>query len=72
MIRSYRVPVPPLEIQQEIVKVLESFTKLEAELEAELEARRRQYKYYRDALLSFAEQDKEGRKEGSRKVDDHG
>lgn len=55
MIRSYRAPVPPLEIQQAIVKVLDTFTKLEAELEAELEARRRQYQYYRDALLSFDE-----------------
>ena len=46
-----RVPVPPLEVQREIVKVLDTFTKLEAELEA----RRRQYKYYRDALLTFGE-----------------
>ncbi|WP_241302162.1 restriction endonuclease subunit S [Burkholderia stabilis] len=49
------IPVPPLEVQREIVKVLDAFTKLEAELEAELEARRRQYKYYRDALLTFGE-----------------
>ncbi len=46
-----RIPVPPLEVQREIVKVLDTFTKLEAELEA----RRRQYKYYRDALLMFGE-----------------
>lgn len=50
-----KVPVPPLEIQNEIVKVLDTFSALEAELEAELEARRRQYAYYRDALLSFDE-----------------
>ncbi|MCO5118231.1 MAG: restriction endonuclease subunit S [Burkholderiaceae bacterium] len=50
-----RIPVPPPEVQHEIVKVLDKFTKLEAELEAELEARRRQYKYYRDALLTFGE-----------------
>ena len=50
-----RIPIPPLEIQREIVKVLDTFTQLEAELEAELEARRRQYRYYRDALLSFDE-----------------
>ncbi len=50
-----RIPVPPLEVQREIVKVLDAFTKLEAELEAELEARRRQYQYYRDTLLSFDE-----------------
>ncbi|MGX2030034.1 restriction endonuclease subunit S [Methylocaldum gracile] len=50
-----RIPIPPLEVQREIVKVLDTFTMLEAELEAELEARRRQYQYYRDALLSFDE-----------------
>lgn len=48
-----RIPVPPLEIQREIVAILDRFTKLEAELEAELEARRRQYQHYRDTLLSF-------------------
>ncbi|TNV97022.1 hypothetical protein C5H22_01335 [Xylella fastidiosa] len=48
-------PRPPLEVQRQIVKVLDTFTTLEAELEAELEARRRQYQYYRDALLTFEE-----------------
>ena len=48
------IPVPPLEIQREIVKVLDTFTKLEAELEAELEARQRQYRHYRDTLLTFS------------------
>lgn len=47
------VPVPPLPVQREIVRILDSFTSLEAELEAELEARRKQYEYYRDQLLSF-------------------
>ncbi len=51
-IAPLRVPVPPLEVQHEIVRVLDTFTTLEAELEA----RRRQYKYYRDALLAFADQ----------------
>lgn len=46
------IPVPPIKVQREIVKVLDTFTQLEAELGAELEARRRQYQYYRDALLS--------------------
>ncbi|WP_026843309.1 restriction endonuclease subunit S [Citrifermentans bremense] len=54
---KFRIPVPPLEVQREIVKVLDAFTNLEAELEAELEARRRQYQYYRDALLAFSDQD---------------
>ena len=47
------VPVPPLPVQREIVRILDNFTSLEAELEAELEARRKQYEYYRDQLLSF-------------------
>ena len=55
MIREYRVPVPPLEVQREIVRILDQFTTLEAELEAELEARRAQYEHYRDRLLSFPE-----------------
>ncbi|MCL2831524.1 MAG: restriction endonuclease subunit S, partial [Betaproteobacteria bacterium] len=58
-ILKYRVSVPPLEIQHEIVRVLDTFTKLEnkleVELRSELEARRRQHKYYRDALLNFNE-----------------
>ena len=47
------VPVPPLPVQEEIVRILDSFSSLEAELEAELEARRKQYAYYRDELLKF-------------------
>lgn len=50
-ILNYRIPVPPSEVQREIVRVLDKFTQLEAELEAELEARRQQYAYYRAALL---------------------
>ena len=55
VLNELMIPTPHLEIQREIVKVLDTFTQLEAELEAELEARRRQYRYYRDALLSFDE-----------------
>lgn len=51
MIREYTVPVPPVEVQREIVRILDQFTMLEAELEA----RRVQYEYYRDRLLSFPE-----------------
>lgn len=51
------IPIPPLEVQNFIVAILDSFTKLEAELgaelEAELEARIIQFRYYRDALLSL-------------------
>ena len=48
-----RIPVPPLPVQEEIVRILDSFSSLEAELEAELEARRKQYAFYRDQLLDF-------------------
>lgn len=50
---TLQIPLPPLEVQREIVRTLDAFTKLEAELEAELEARRQQYEYYRKELLSF-------------------
>lgn len=52
MIRSYRVPIPPLAVQLEIVRILDTFTDLEATLVSELEARRRQFRFYRDRLLS--------------------
>ena len=47
------VPVPPLEVQREIVRVLDNFTFLSAELSAELSARRKQYEYYRNQMLQF-------------------
>lgn len=46
-LESIIIPVPPLPVQQEIVRILDKFTQLEAELEAELEARVRQYDHYR-------------------------
>ena len=46
------LPVPPLEVQREIVHILDSFTLLTAELTAELTARKKQYEFYRDELLS--------------------
>ena len=48
---NIEVPVPPLEIQEAIVEILDKFTNLEAELEAELEARTLQHEYYRDSLF---------------------
>ena len=48
-----KIPVPPLKIQEEIVHILDKFTSLTAELTAELTARRKQYEFYRDQLLSF-------------------
>ena len=47
------VALPPLEVQREIVRILDNFTNLTAELTAELTARKMQYSYYRDNLLSF-------------------
>jgi type I restriction enzyme S subunit len=56
-LRNFRIPIPPLAIQQEIVKILDNFTtELKAELEAELEARKKQYEYYRNKLLTFDRQ----------------
>ncbi len=52
-LKNLEIPVPPLEIQNEIVRILDNFTELEEELEEELEARRKQYEYYRDSLLTF-------------------
>ena len=45
------IPVPPLEVQSEIVRILDNFTLLTAELTAELTARRKQYEYYKDILF---------------------
>jgi type I restriction enzyme, S subunit len=59
VLNEIAVPIPPLAIQQEIVKILDTFTTLEAELEAELESelkeRKKQYEYYRDELLTFGD-----------------
>jgi len=58
-ILDYKIPIPPLAIQQEIVKILDIFatleSELEVELEAELEAGKKQYEYYREELLTFGE-----------------
>ena len=52
---KFQIPLPPLSVQQEIVRILDKFTELEAELEAELDCRKRQYEYYRNKLLTFNE-----------------
>ena len=49
------IPLPPLPVQEKIVEILDKFTQLQAELQAELQARRKQYEYYRNKLLSFEE-----------------
>ena len=52
-IAKFEIPVPPLPIQEEIVRILDHFTALTAELQAELQARQEQYEYYRNKLLTF-------------------
>ena len=51
--KALKIAVPPLEVQREIVRVLDSFTLLTAELTAELTARKKQYNFYRDKMLNF-------------------
>ena len=53
VIEKIKLPVPPLEVQREIVRILDNFTFLTTELAAELAARQKQYEYYRDLLLTF-------------------
>ena len=54
------IPIPPIELQKEIVRILDTFSELIAELQAELQAelilRQKQYEYYRNLLLSFPHQ----------------
>ena len=52
-ITNFLIPVPPIEVQEEIVKILDRFSDYAAELQAELQARKEQYEYYRNLLLSF-------------------
>ena len=67
--RKLRIAVPPMEVQCEIIRILDKFTELEAELEAELENRKKQYEYYRDKLLNF---DKTGNPCGCTHTHTHG
>ena len=52
-IAKFLIPVPPIEVQEEIVKILDRFADYAAELQAELQARKEQYEYYRNLLLTF-------------------
>lgn len=52
-VENVEIPVPPLPVQEEIVRVLDAFTELQAELQAELQKRKQQYNFYRDNLLNF-------------------
>lgn len=52
---QFEIPFPHIEVQEEIVKILDRFAEYAAELQAELQARREQYEYYRDKILSFSD-----------------
>ena len=52
-VSNLEIPLPPFEVQEEIVSILNNFTNLAAELQAELQARQEQYEYYRNKLLTF-------------------
>ena len=53
MMKKIEIPIPPIEIQEEIVKILDNFTKYVTELQEELQARNKKYEYYREKLLNF-------------------
>lgn len=55
---QFEIPLPPLDVQNEIVRILDTFTSHAAELQAELQARKEQYEYYRNKLLTFDKDDK--------------
>jgi len=54
-VKAFQIPLPPLPVQREIVRILDNFTELTAELTTELTARKKQYNYYRDELLTFGD-----------------
>ena len=58
-LKAIKIPIPTLEVQQRLVEVLDNFEKICSDLNiglpAEIEARQKQYEYYRDKLLTFAE-----------------
>lgn len=52
---EFKIPVPPLPVQREIVRILDNFTELTAELAAELAARKKHYEYYTEQLMNFGD-----------------
>ena len=60
---QFEIPVPPLPVQEEIVRILDTFTELQAELQAELQKRKQQYNYYLDNLLNFNDINRGGQAE---------
>ena len=59
MLNKFQVAIPPIGVQERLVRVLDNFdticSNLNIGLPAEIEARKKQYEFYRDALLTFAE-----------------
>ncbi|MEI0580785.1 restriction endonuclease subunit S [Brachyspira pilosicoli] len=55
-ITKIKIPIPPIEVQEEIVRILDTFTKYQDLLNRELELRKKQYEYYRDKLLTFGDE----------------
>ena len=53
---KFLIPIPPLEIQEKIVQILDKFTDYVTELTSELTSRKKQYSFYRDKLLSFEDE----------------
>jgi len=68
-IKLINIPVPSLEIQTEIVRILDTFTELTTELTTELGARKKQYNYYRDQLLTFEDGEVEWKALGDLTID---
>ena len=56
MIEKFPIPIPPREIQEKIVQILDKFTDYVTELTSELTSRKKQYSIYRDKLLSFEDE----------------
>ena len=56
MIEKFPIPIPPREIQEKIVQILDKFTDYVTELTSELTSRKKQYSFYRDKLLSFEDE----------------
>lgn len=55
-LKKLLIPLPPLPVQEEIVRILDTFTELTAELTTELTLRKKQYEYYREKLLTFGDE----------------
>ena len=69
-VENVEIPVPPLPVQEEIVRILDAFTELQAELQAELQKRKQQYNFYRDNLLNFKNINRGGQEIKWRKLKD--